>query len=728
MSAILLSRSSKMRVIMKLVLTLTRSYLSMETVYIFGGLGFIGHRLAQKIAVHSAVHVVDNALLDVASQHPELLRRQATLDELGVHVHHIDIFDKQSLSVILKKAAPTTVYHLAGASSVRDTYESEGFKEVLELTECLLGSLSNISVKRLVYFSSSMVYGDFNHSHINEEHPKAPVDRYGALKYASEILLNTWCRERNIYRVTLRPTAVYGEHDIKQRIVAKLISFAESGRPLTINDDGSACLDFTYIEDVVNAAVLAGQYRGVDDFNISYGQPRSLNDLADLIRCWFPKATVSHQFNPGHPVAKRGALNCDKAIRKLGYQPSVALEQGLSNMLGSIDEPVSLASMTPKMIIPLGKAEIISSDFSPLTQALQTGWYTAGPRNTEFEQLMLKFVYAQGQNGYALTVNSCASALSLALLAADIEGEVLVPAFTFSATVNSIILAGATPKFVDIETNTLGFDGTLIEAAITSKTQAILVVHLAGVICDIDSIMSIANKYNLLLIEDCAQALGATYNNAQAGSFGDVSCYSFFPTKLITTGEGGMLLTQNKRIAERARIMANHGYGSTTLEREQQSKPWLRHQVLAGFNFRMSNLNAALGVAQMQRIETIVSNRRRLALSIIDQIRGFEGVRTFEFSDRISVYQALNICLDTRVNRDEFTLGLRERGVMASVHYPEVLPLTPVFKEFLQNGDTFSNAKKVADSIVTLPLFSAMTTVQTEYVVAAIHDELNKYH
>lgn len=691
-------------------------------ILVVGGLGFIGNRLAIKLSAHHKVIVIDNA--DVgANASPEMRRRSTMLASNGITLHNIDVFDKSRMSELLHEASFDTVFHLAGASSVKSTYSGTGFKNVVSLTNELLQHLSKAAVHRLVYFSSSMVYGDFCHSEIDEAHDKKPVDRYGALKYAAEVLVNSWALETETHSVILRPTAVYGPHDIKLRLVAKLFCQAAAGHCVTIHGDGEAQLDFTYIDDVVELACKTLSYEESGDFNVSFGHARSLNELVRLIRNYYPETTVEYQHQNNYPTAKRGGLNSLKAIRLLGYQPSYSLEHGIASMMSAesgLEAGQQAIDHSNSKPIPLAKADIISSDFRRLRNTLQTGWYTSGEPNREFEALFKQ--YLAQPTYHAVSVNSCASALILALLAHNITGGVIVPAFTFSATANAVELAGATPQFVDIEADYLGLDPKAIEQAITSETQAILVVHLAGMVCDIESICAIAEQHDLVVIEDCAQALGATYAGRHAGTFGDTACFSFFPTKMITTGEGGMLVSKHPTIIEQARVLANHGYGTSTLEREKQNKPWHRTQAAAGFNFRMSSINAALGVSQMERIDDIVDTRRSKALRILSALTDLDMLAFFNPTDRNSVFQALNVLLPRAWVRDQFVLDLRKLKIMASVHYPDVLPLTSVFKQPDLSQSAFPVATDIANRIVTLPLYGSMTNLDIQRLVEALRD------
>lgn len=696
-----------------------------KVILIFGGLGFIGYRVAESLSEQYTVHVVDNCFLNDRSADVlgELERRRTLLVSKGVTVHSLDV---SSLKKALCDEAIETVYHMAGNSSVKSAYKKNGYENTLGITNRILSHLNEYVINRVIYFSSSMVYGDFQSPRVSESHAKNPVDSYGAYKYASEILVKSWCFERSITSIILRPTAVYGPNDIHKRVVSRFINQASKDGVMTVIGNGESKLDFTYVEDVVPAAKAAAELNKSDEFNISFGQGRSLNDLTGFIQKAYPNARISHNFVPNHPTARRGTLCSDKAMRILGYEPRFPLELGLDETLRaerSGKQGNSKQISQPILSIPLSRPDLISSDFDRVSSALQSGWLTTGAQNKLFQEKFINYLKPAKQS-YALTVNSCASALILALRAAGITGEVLVPAFTFSATANAIELAGATPKFIDIEPYTLGIDPEKLTAAINQNTQAILVVHLAGVCCDIEAILNVAKQNNLIVIEDCAQALGAEYNGIKAGSFGHISCFSFFPTKMITTGEGGMLVTSNRKYFENASALANHGYGSSTLDRETKKKPWEREQLCAGFNFRMSNINAALGVAQMDRIEGIVGHRRSKALYLINLLKHIDGISFFEYPDRVSVYQALNILVSEDIDRDEFVLALRSSGVMASVHYPDVLSNSDIFKRHSISSDTYPVSQNIAQNIVTLPMFGAITKLQMKYIVKEIEQTL----
>ena len=250
--------------------------------------------------------------------------------------------------------------------------------------------------------------------------------------------------------------------------------------------------------------------------------------------------------------------------------------------------------------IPLCRPSIGEEEIKSVVEVIKSGWMAHGTKNREFEEQFQAYLGVK----HAITMNSCTSALHLAVEGLGIKGEVIVPSFTFVASVNAILLAGAKPVLVDIDEDTRNISSEQIERSITEETQAIMVVHYAGLPADMPQIIKIAQKYSLRIIEDSAECLGGSYNGNQAGSY-DIGCFSFFPTKNITTGEGGMLTTNDDDLADHIRSLCAHGIDSTTFKREKEARPWIRIASRLGYNFRMNNLLAAIGVEQMKKLENI---------------------------------------------------------------------------------------------------------------------------
>ncbi|NTW99528.1 MAG: DegT/DnrJ/EryC1/StrS aminotransferase family protein [Geobacteraceae bacterium] len=376
------------------------------------------------------------------------------------------------------------------------------------------------------------------------------------------------------------------------------------------------------------------------------------------------------------------------------------------------------------MKIPLGVPSIGPEEMEAVQRVLESGWLTEGVPNSEFEQQFAAYVGVSR----AVSLNSCTSALQLALQAQSISGEVILPSFTFAASANAVVTAGATPVFADIDYATCTVDPDDIERKITPATEAIMVVHYAGQCCRMDRIMSLARRYGLQVIEDSAETIGATFNGKGAGSFA-VGCFSFFPTKNITTGEGGMLTTDDDDLADTVRTLAGHGIRKNTLNRETAAVPWQREVSLPGYNYRMSAILAAIGVEQMKKIDDF--NRRRIdnAQYLAKRIDcpGIDLPVTMPGCSH--VYQMFTIKVKT-VDRDAFVRGMRARGVMASVHFtPPVHRQGYYARNFPVAPGALPITESVAATIATLPLYPGLTQPELDYIaesVAAVMRELER--
>lgn len=373
------------------------------------------------------------------------------------------------------------------------------------------------------------------------------------------------------------------------------------------------------------------------------------------------------------------------------------------------------------MRIPLCIPNIDEKELMAVAEVLKSGWLTAGPKNIEFEGEFAKYIGIKR----AVTLNSCTSALQLALEILAIKGEIILPSFTFIASANAVVKAGAIPVFADIDYDTCNIDPQDIIRKITPRTEAIMPVHFAGQVCCMDKIMEIAQKHNLKVIEDSAETIGGTYKERKTGAFG-IGCFSFFPTKNMTTGEGGMLTTNDDEIADRVKAIAGHGISKGTYKREKEHKPWFREASFPGYNYRMSNLLAAIGVEQLKKLDAMNNRRRENAAYLNKKLSFDEIVLPVEAENCKHVYQMYTIKLKD-VNREKFIMGLREEGIAASVHFTPPVHLQDYYAKTYkyQRGD-LPVTERVADTIVTLPMYPQLTRKELDYMVTSIGIVLKK--
>jgi perosamine synthetase len=367
-------------------------------------------------------------------------------------------------------------------------------------------------------------------------------------------------------------------------------------------------------------------------------------------------------------------------------------------------------------VIPLGKAELGPEEEQAVLETLRSGWLIHGDKNKQFEDQFKNYLGVK----HALTMNSCTSALFLAVLAHDITGEVIVPSFTFSASANAIVTAGATPVFADVYEDTAMLDPMSVEQCITDNTQAIMVVHFAGQSADLDPLVALCKKYNLVLIEDSAEAVGATYKGRRTGSTG-TGCFSFYPTKNLTTAEGGMLTTHDEALAERVELLMAHGI------KKVEHAPFVgyRSASIAGYNFRLPNVLATIGVEQMKKIDRFNMRRRELATLYNARLASINGITTpVEKEGRMHTYQMYTIRVADAV-RNILVAHLNKQGIKASVHFSPPVHLQEFYKDFEQRVP-LTVTEKIHKEIITLPLFTEMTTEQVHRVCDVIERFMDK--
>ena len=367
--------------------------------------------------------------------------------------------------------------------------------------------------------------------------------------------------------------------------------------------------------------------------------------------------------------------------------------------------------------IPLCIPDIGREEISAVKKVLTSHWLAHGPKNEEFEKVFADYIGAKR----AVTLNSCTSALFLAIIAEDITKEVILPSFTFVASANAVVTAGAKPVFADINPDNFCIDEKEIEKKITRDTQAIMVVHYAGQSCSMAKIIELAKKYNLKIIEDSAQAIGATYNNKKTGSWA-TGCFSFFPTKNITTGEGGMVTSNDDLLADKIKAMASHGIATTTLSRKDSKKPWEREALYAGYNFRMSNILAAIGVEQMKKLDAMNRKRHENASYLNNKLSGVEEIICpRELPGCYHTYQMYVVRTRDNSLRDPLLFKLKSYGIGVSVHYDPPVHLHPYYKQNFncKEGD-LPVSEQVSKSAITLPMFPQLKKSELNRIIKTV--------
>jgi len=373
-----------------------------------------------------------------------------------------------------------------------------------------------------------------------------------------------------------------------------------------------------------------------------------------------------------------------------------------------------------------GSPLIERDELDEVIDSLKSGWIGTGPKVHRFEEMFKEYKGAK----HALALNSCTAGLHLALLAIDLKpgDEVITTPMTFCATANTIIHAGGVPVFVDVEKDTMNIDPQLIEAKITPRTKAILPVHFAGRPCNMDAIMDIAKRYNLKVIEDCAHAIETEYHGKKAGTFGDLGCFSFYVTKNIITGEGGMVITNNDEYADKIKILGLHGMSKDAWKRFSDDGFKHYQVVYPGYKYNMMDLQAAIGINQLQRIEKY-SKRRRYIWERYNQAFSDLPVITPALEEpntrhALHLYTLLIDIDKTKLSRDQVLNKLHEEQIGTGVHYI-ALHLQPYYAETFgfRRGD-FPNAEYISERTLSLPLSAKLSDEDVEDVIEAVRKVL----
>jgi perosamine synthetase len=378
--------------------------------------------------------------------------------------------------------------------------------------------------------------------------------------------------------------------------------------------------------------------------------------------------------------------------------------------------------------LPYGHQSIDQSDIDALIGVLRSDWLTTGPTVQAFEEAVAEFVGAK----YAVAVSNGTAALHAATYALGISSgdEVIVPAITFAASANAAVYQGGRPVFVDVEAETLQIDPARVEAKITARTKAIVSVDYAGQPCNYDELNTIARRHGLRLIADACHALGANYKGRKVGTLADLSTFSFHPVKPITTGEGGLITTDDEGHADQMRAFRNHGITTDHRQRAERGS-WFYEMVDLGFNYRLSDIQCALGLNQVRRLADWTIRRQQIARLYDDAFADFPAVEPLaRRADVTHAYHLYVIKLnleELKVDRSAVFAALRAEGIGANVHYIPV-HLHPYYREHFGTGPGLCPVAEMAyQRILSLPIFPAMTDDDVADTITAVSKVVEAY-
>lgn len=374
------------------------------------------------------------------------------------------------------------------------------------------------------------------------------------------------------------------------------------------------------------------------------------------------------------------------------------------------------------MKIPIAKPYFSGKEYEEVKSVLDSGWVTQGPKVAEFEQKFAQYVGSD----YAVAVSNCTTALQLSLIVGGIKpgDEVIVPSMSYIATANCVVHAGGTPVFAEVKKD-FNLDLEDVARRVTSRTKAVILVHQIGLPADIDEFQDFCKKKNLFLIEDAACAAGSGYKGRKIGCHSDFVCFSFHPRKVITTGDGGMITTSNPRFAERLKLLRQHGMSVNDRIRHNSKKVINEEHVEIGFNFRMTDIQAAVGIKQLELLDWIVAERRKIAEQYIQGLKDIASIQLpFEEDGKRTNYQSFAITLkeDCRLSRNDLMQKLLDegistrRGIMTSHrekaydHYPKV---------------SLPASECSSDTSICLPLYVGMSKSDLDFIISHLKKYLN---
>ncbi len=372
-----------------------------------------------------------------------------------------------------------------------------------------------------------------------------------------------------------------------------------------------------------------------------------------------------------------------------------------------------------KIKFPAYEPWISKEDEKIISKTLKQSMLTLGPQLEKFEADFCKY----SKSKYAVAVSNCTAALHLSLMALGIkkDDEVIIPDLTFVADANAILACNAKPVIADINKDNFFLSVSSIKKNITKKTKAIIPVHIYGQVCNIDEILEIGHDHNLKVVEDCAHAVGTFHKSKHVGTLGDTGCFSFYPTKNITTAEGGMVTTNSKKLAEKIRQLRSHGMTKSLKSRYSSGYPWVFDISEPGYNYRMDELRAALGITQLKRIKKINQLRLNASLYYHKNLQNIQGIILPDMvNDKTHSYHlyTIRVTRPYKLNRDKLFKKLKDNGIRTTVYWMPI-HMYSAYNKLSRRSDV-KNTKKIYNEILALPLFPNITRKHQNLVINCI--------
>ena len=373
----------------------------------------------------------------------------------------------------------------------------------------------------------------------------------------------------------------------------------------------------------------------------------------------------------------------------------------------------------PKIKFPAYEPWISNDDKKIVNKTLSQSMLTLGPQLEKFESDFSKYSNAK----YAIAVSNCTAALHLSLMALGIKknDEVIIPDLTFVADANAILACNAKPVIVDINQDNFFLSISNIKKNITKKTKAIIPVHIYGQVCNIEEIMDVAKDHNLKVIEDCAHAVGTFHKSKHVGTLGSTGCFSFYPTKNITTAEGGMVITNSRQIAEKVRQLRSHGMTKSLKNRYSSEYPWIFDIIEPGYNYRLDEIRASLGITQLKRIKKINELRKKASSYYHKNLQNIPGIILPDMvNDKSHSYHlyTIRVTKPYKLSRNQLFKKLKDNGIRTTVYWMPVHKYT-AYQKFAKKSNV-TNTTKIYNEILALPLFPNISKIHQNNVIEVI--------
>ena len=603
-------------------------------------------------------------------------------------------------------------------------------------------------VKLFIFASSCSVYGASMGAASTEASPLRPLSLYAQCKARTEEAL-AGLSDNSFHTIMLRKATLYGlSRRMRFDLVVNTMTLhaVQTGR-LTVHGSGKQWRPLLHVSDAADAylACLAtsGPVAKTMTFNVVSENTRII-DLANYIAEKVPGTKIDIEGNNADNRDYKVVGNPFES--RFDFRPKYDIPRGVEEIINAIraqpldhwndsvyntvrmwkdifNRPASLGGKpVRRKFLPFALPYVGKEEEDEVIDTLRSGWITTGPKTKRFEQMCAEYVGCK----HAVAVNSCTAALHLSVVALDIGpgDEVITSPISWPATANVILHQGAKPVFVDVEPDTLNIDAGQIASAVTERTKAIVPVHMAGQPCDMQMIHAIAREYGLAVIEDGAHAIGAEYNGRRIGSLSTTTAFSFYPIKNITTIEGGLLATDDERIAQRARILSLHGIDNDAWKRYgSEGSPHWRLQE-PGFKYNMSDVQASLGLHQLPRLDAFIAKRQAYASIYDAAFADLPEIRPLALRPSIRhAHHLYIVVLDVdrlSLTRDEFILALRAENIGSGVHFIS-MHLQPYYQKSLNmHEDDLPNAARLSNQIVSLPLYPRMSRSDVSDVISAV--------